>query len=232
MFKNNLIWLIVSRALVLVLLIGCREKGTENVDWPKYLGDYEMSHYSTVSQINKDNVNQLEIAWQYNTRDTGDFQCNPIIVKSILYGISGAGSVFALNAKTGQENWKFIPSETKRFLKVRGVSYWENKNESRILCTYDEWLYALDAKTGKPIPSFGDNGRVTLRSGLGPNAEGRYLMSRTPGTVFEDLIVMPTVMMEGSGSAPGFIQAFNVISGKLEWVFHTIPLPGEFGFDT
>ena len=232
MFKNNLIGFIGSGAFVLFLLIGCKEKGADNVDWPKYLGNYEMSHYSKVSQINKENVNQLEISWQYHTLDTGDFQCNPIIVKGILYGISGAGSVFALNAKTGQENWKFIPSETKRFLKVRGVSYWENENESRILCTYDEWLYALDAKTGKPIPSFGDSGRVTLRSGLGPTAEGKYLMSRTPGTVFEDLIVMPTVMMEEPGSAPGFIQAFNVISGKLEWVFHTIPLPGEFGFDT
>ncbi len=197
-----------------------------------YLGDAEMSHYSTLTQITKNNVDQLEVAWRYNTADSGDFQCNPIIINGVLYGLSAASNVFALNATTGQEIWKFIPSETKHFLKNRGVSYWQNENESRILCSYDEWLYALDANTGKPISSFGENGRVTLRSGLGENAEGRYLMSRTPGTVFEDLIIMPTVMMEGTGSAPGFLQAFNVISGELEWVFYTIPLPGEFGFDT
>ena len=123
MFKNNLSWFAVSIAVVFVLLIGCSEKDTDNVDWPKYLGDSEMSHYSTLSQINKDNVDQLEIAWQYNTLDTGDFQCNPIIVNSILYGISGAGSVFSLNAKTGQENWKFIPGETKQFLKVIALKF-------------------------------------------------------------------------------------------------------------
>ncbi len=210
----------------------CKNNEPTDVNWPRYLGDSEMSHFSTISQITKKNIDELEVAWKYNTSDSGDFQCNPLIIDGILYGISAASNVFALNAVSGEEIWRFTPSKTKYYLKNRGVSFWENREEKRVFCSYDEWLYALDANTGEPIQSFGINGRVTLRSGLGSNADGKYLMSRTPGTVFENLIIMPTVMMEGPGAAPGFLQAFNVRTGELEWVFNTIPLPGEYGFDT
>jgi len=203
-------------------------------DWPEYLGGSDKNHYSSLDQINKSNVGRLELAWQYNTLDSGNFQCNPIIIKGVLYGISAAGKVFALNGATGEEKWHFSPDTAKRFLTNRGVTYWEDGEDQRIMCTYDQWLYALDAKTGKPVKSFGIDGRVSLKSGLGkPEAlEKKYLMSRTPGTIFKDLLIMPTVMMEAAGSAPGFIQAFNVRTGKIAWIFHTIPLPGEFGYDT
>lgn len=203
-------------------------------DWPAYLGGSEMSHYSSLVQINRSNVNKLEVAWKYNTLDSGVFQCNPIIIKGVLYGISAAGKVFALNGATGEEKWQFNPDTIKRFLVNRGVTYWEDGEDKRILFSYDQWLYALDARTGIPLKQFGNNGRVSLKSGLGkPEAlEKKYLMSRTPGTIYKDLLIMPTVMMESAGAAPGFIQAFNVRTGKIAWVFHTIPLPGEFGFDT
>lgn len=230
--KINVLSPMVFLAAVLILSIGCSDTERDKSDWPKYLGDAEMSHYSTLSQITKENVDQLEVAWQYNTADSGDFQCNPIIIDGVLYGTSAASNAFALDARTGEELWRFTPSESKYYLKSRGVSYWEKGEEKRIFCTYDEWLYALDATNGTKVPSFGEGGRISLKTGLGPNAEGKYLMSRTPGTIFEDLIIMPTVMIEGTGSAPGFLQAFNIKTGELEWVFHTIPLPGEFGFDT
>ena len=203
-------------------------------DWPAYLGGSEMNHYSSLDQINRSNVNKLEVAWQYNTLDSGIFQCNPIIIKGVLYGISAAGNAFALNGATGEEKWRFNPDTIKRFLVNRGVTYWEDGEDKRILFSYDQWLYALDARTGIPVKQFGNNGRVSLKSGLGkPEAlEKKYLMSRTPGTIYKDLLIMPTVMMESAGAAPGFIQAFNVRTGKIAWVFHTIPLPGEFGYDT
>lgn len=232
MLKINLVWQYISLSCVLILSISCNEKERNNIDWPMYLGDAEMSHYSTSSQINKDNVNQLEVAWKYNTLDSGDFQCNPLIIGGILYGISAASNVFALNASTGEEIWKFEPSEKKHYLKNRGVSYWEDGQDKRILFSYDEWIYSLHARTGKPDTTFGEDGRTTLRTGLGESSEGKYLMSRTPGTIVEDLLIMPTVMMERAGSAPGFLQAFNVRTGALEWVFHTIPMPGEYGYDT
>lgn len=226
----------ILQMLVGVVLLGafaCTGNLNKN-DWPEYLGGGDKNHYSSLDQITKENVDQLEIAWEYHTLDSGDFQCNPIIIDAVLYGISAASNVFALNAETGKEIWRFTPSETRHFLKNRGVTYWEDKDDKRILCSYDEWLYALDAKTGKPIEEFGDKGRVSLKAGLGQKEAiaNKYLMSRTPGTIFEDLIIMPTVMMESAGAAPGFIQAFNVRTGKVEWIFHTIPLPGEFGADT
>jgi quinoprotein glucose dehydrogenase len=227
--------LLFQLSLVFVLgIFACTDQVSNKEDWPEYLGGSDKNHYSYLDQIDKSNVSKLELAWQYNTLDSGNFQCNPIIIKGVLYGISAAGNVFALNAETGEEQWRFSPDTVKRFLTNRGVTFWEDGDDKRIMCTYDQWLYALDAKTGKPIKSFGADGRISLKSGLGkPEAlENKYLMSRTPGTIFEDLLIMPTVMMEGTGSAPGFIQAFNVRTGKIAWIFHTIPLPGEFGFDT
>ena len=115
---------------------------------------------------------------------------------------------------------------------MRGVSYWQDGDDKRILFTRDSWLHAVTADSGKPIMTFGDSGRVSLKSGLGQSAEKKYVNSRTPGAVFEDLIIMPLSLSEGSDAAPGYIQAFNVRTGKLAWVFKTVPAPGEFGYDT
>lgn len=231
--KKQLLFLCASLMLVFGIF-AFTDQVDNKEDWPEYLGGSDKNHYSSLDQINKSNVSRLEVAWQYKTLDSGLFQCNPIIIKGVLYGISAAGNVFALNAENGNEKWRFSPDTTKRFLTNRGVTYWENGDDKRIMFTYDQWLYSLDAKTGKSVKGFGIDGRVSLKSGLGkPEAlEKKYLMSRTPGTIFKDLLIMPTVMMESAGAAPGFIQAFDVRTGKVAWVFHTIPLPGEFGYDT
>src|SRR5690606_16146187 len=220
--------------VLFVVAVGSCTDPVQNVDWAEYLGGPDRNHYTTLDQIDASNVNRLQIAWQYNTGDSGDFQCNPIVIDGVLYGISAASNVFAVNAETGEQLWRFVPDETRRFLKNRGVTYWEDGEDRRILCSYDEWLYALDGETGVPVSDFGQDGRVSLKTGLGQEEaiKDKYLMSRTPGAIFEDLIIMPTVMMEGTGSAPGFIQAFNVRTGELAWVFYTIPFEGQLGFDT
>ncbi len=212
-------------------IFSCTNKKNSK-DWPEYLGGPEKSHYSELKQITRDNVGELQKAWVYNSGDSGVWQCNPIIIEGVLYGLTAASEAFALDAATGKEKWRFAPSEKKNYLKNRGVAYWEENGDRRILFSYDEWLYALNADTGRPVPGFGTEGRISLRSGLGEGAKDKYLMSRTPGTIFEDLIIMPTVMMEDVGAAPGFIQAFNVKTGELAWIFYTIPRKGEFGYDT
>ncbi|MEX0648070.1 MAG: c-type cytochrome, partial [Balneolaceae bacterium] len=114
----------------------------------------------------------------------------------------------------------------------RGVVYWESGDDQRIIYTNGEWLHAINANTGEPVSSFGENGRTSLKSGLGETAADKYIGSTSPGTVFEDIIVMPIRVSEGLDGALGHIQAFNIRTGELEWVFRTIPRPGEYGYDT
>ncbi|WP_345231881.1 PQQ-binding-like beta-propeller repeat protein [Olivibacter ginsenosidimutans] len=177
-------------------------------------------------------MKNLHVAWEYHSGDSGQVQCNPIMVDTVLYGITASNYVFALNAVTGKELWKNKSSEGFSGNVNRGVVYWEDGNDKRIIFAYGEWLTALDARTGKVIHTFGHNGRVSLKLGLGKAAEGKYVGSTTPGTVFEDIMIMPIRVGEGEGAAPGYIQAFHIKTGKLAWVFHTIPQPGEPGYET
>ena len=200
-------------------------------EWREYLGGPDRNHYSSLKQIDSSNVNQLKIAWEYHTGDSGQVQCNPIIVDGRLFAVTANAEPFALDAPTGKEIWR-IRNASKNNVIMRGLSYWEDADDKRILYTRDSWLHAANAVSGEPILSFGDSGRVSLKSGLGPTAENKYVVSRTPGTVYEDLIIMPLALSEGSDAAPGHIQAFDIRTGKLEWVFKTIPAPGEYGYDT
>ena len=205
---------------------------TGNVDWSEYLGGADRNHYSELTQINPENVAKLKIAWTYATPDSGQMQVNPLIVDGVLYGVTPSVQVFALDAATGKELW-FFGEKLKSWASTsRGVAYWSDGVDKRILHTIGPHLYALDAKTGKPIPSFGDNGRIDLHEGLPEIAKNKFIISNTPGTIFEDLIVMPVRLSEGADAAPGDIRAFNVKTGKLAWTFHTIPYPGEAGYET
>src|SRR5690606_21948191 len=147
---------------------------------------------------------------------TGQIQANPIIVDGVLYSMTATAEPFALNASTGEEIWR-IPGDTAdQFNTSRGLTYWKNDNDKRILYTTGEWLYAVEAHTGKSISRFGDKGRVSLKSGLGETAKDKMVISNTPGTIYEDLIIMPLRVSEGHDAALGHIQAFNVITGTLE----------------
>ncbi len=201
-------------------------------DWSEYLGGPGRNHYSTLKQVDTTNVSQLVKAWQYQTFDSGQIQCNPIIINGVLYGMTATTQPFAIDAGTGKELWRKKNEGAEKLSSSRGLSYWEKDNDKRILYTNGEWLYAIEAASGKPILSFGIDGRTSLKAGLGTSAKNKMVISNTPGTVYGDLIVMPLRVSEGSDAAFGHIQAFNIVTGKLAWVFHTIPLPGEYGYST
>ena len=203
-----------------------------NGDWGDYLGGADRNHYSELTQINPSNVNQLKVAWTYSTADSGQMQVNPLVIDGVLYGVTPTVQAFALDAATGQQLWIFGDKLNAWHSTSRGVAFWTDGQEKRILHTIGSFLYCLDAKTGQPISSFGEKGRIDLHDGLPEIAKDKFIISNTPGTVFEDLIVMPVRVSEGVDAAPGDIRAFNVKTGKLAWTFHTIPYPNEAGYET
>jgi quinoprotein glucose dehydrogenase len=228
--------LLLGALAVLILsfafLIDKKILSNGNVNWDEYLGGADRNHYSELTQINPSNVQNLKIAWTYDTPDSGQMQVNPLIVDGVLYGVTPSVQAFALDAATGKQRWIFGDPLKAWHSTSRGVSYWTDGSDKRILYTIGAFLYALDANTGKMIPSFGDNGRVDLHTGLPEIAQKKFIISNTPGTIFEDLIIMPVRLSEGADAAPGDIRAFNVKTGKLAWTFHTIPYPGEKGYET
>jgi quinoprotein glucose dehydrogenase len=204
-----------------------------DVEWPVNGGPYNI-RYTTLSQISPANVARLQVAWSYDARDAfkgSEMQSNPIIVGGLLYATTPKMRVVALNAETGREVWSFNPSEpsdAQRRYRHRGVTVYQD----RLLFTYRNFLYALDRLTGKPIQSFGDNGRVDLRFGLDRPPESVTISASSPGVIFEDMIIMPSTVPETLPGSPGHIRAFDVHTGKQRWIFHTIPHPGEFGYET
>jgi quinoprotein glucose dehydrogenase len=232
--SSRLVTLAVSGALV----AGC---SLPDRDWASHGGDPGHTQYSPLAQIDASNVSRLQVAWTYHTGDAREnrsqIQCNPIVVHGVLYATSPGLKVFALDAATGQQRWIFDPfasGATASSLGVnRGVVYWEDGDDQRILFTAGQLLYALDARTGTPIQTFGDHGTASLTAGLGRDTSADFVLSNTPGAIYKDLLILGTRVSEGPGpAAPGHIRAFDVRTGKVRWVFHTIPWPGEFGSDT
>lgn len=227
--------------LWMVLLLQNCQKEPKFVNWAWYLGDAATTHYSSLRQINPENVHQLEIAWTYQSGDAdtsgrSQIQCNPLIIDGVLYGSSPKLKCFALNAATGEEIWKFDPFEGNYQMfgmgVNRGLAYWESQDDQRILYGAGAFLYALDAKTGQPIPSFGNQGKVDLHDGLGREVSNYFIAANTPGVVYKDLLIMGMRVSEATGAAPGHIRAYNIRTGEIAWTFHTIPAPHEFGYDT
>ena len=203
--------------------------------WSDYGGAADSAQYSALSQINRSNVAKLERVWSYPTGDENRYAFNPLVVDGWIYVLARNNSIVALDAATGKELWVHSPEPSTRVITHRGINYWESKDRSdrRLLFSSNHFLRAIDARTGKPIPTFGTDGRVNLKEGLDRDpADIRLVQSTTPGRVFEDLLIIGSATNQGYGSAPGDIRAFNVRTGKLAWTFHTIPRPGEFGYDT
>ncbi|HEY2855885.1 MAG TPA: PQQ-binding-like beta-propeller repeat protein [Gemmatimonadaceae bacterium] len=206
----------------------------QRADWPVYGGSDDHTHYTTLAQITPANVRQLAVAWTYETHDEfagSEMQTNPVVVGGVLYGTSPKLRVFALDAATGKELWSFDPNNGKppsSRIRHRGVVV----TGDRVIFNYRNRLYALDRRTGRPIPSFGDSGWVDLRAGLGRPVEGLSVSASTPGIVFENLLIMGSTVPEALPSAPGDIRAYDIRTGKLTWSFHTIPHPGEPGYET
>lgn len=210
-------------------------------NWSHYLGDKGSSQYSHLTQISQENVNQLETAWTYtlegaDPQGRSQIQCNPLVINGVLYGSSAQLHFFALDASTGKEIWRFDPFKGEKSVGGlgvnRGLMFWESGEDKRILCTAGAFLYALNAGNGELISTFGEGGKVSLHEGLGAEAQDLVVLSNTPGVIYRDFLIMGMRVSEGLPAAPGHIRAFNVRTGTLEWIFHTIPKPGEFGYDT
>ena len=198
--------------------------------WTGYGNGPDNSRYFASQQINKSNVNQLQVAWTYPFGETGS---NPIVARGVIYGRGRNGSIVAVDAKTGKELWV---REKMNGMISRGMKYWESRDgrDQRLIFPMNSLLQQLDAKTGKSIMSFGTNGVVDLRVGIDgrdPATIGN-IQSQTPGEVFENLVILGSAPGEGYMSPPGDIRAYDVLTGKLVWTFHTVPRPGEFGYDT
>jgi quinoprotein glucose dehydrogenase len=200
-------------------------------DWPIYGGTPENDHYSDLAQINRSNVKQLTVAWSFDTQEEGGLQTSPLEVEGVLYGLTPSQKVFAVDATTGKPFWKF-DSGVKGTQPDRGLSYWSDGKDKRILVGVMNYLYALNAATGAPIPTFGKNGRIDLREDLGRDPAKQSIYLTSPGVVYKDLIIVGGREPETLPAPPGDIRAYDVRSGKLRWSFHTIPHPGEFGYET
>ncbi len=231
-----------AAAFVLPALIatGC-QRALPDHDWAAHGADPGHTQSSPLDQITTANVQRLQVAWTYRTGDAraerSEIQCNPIVVHGVLYATSPQLKVFALDAGTGQKRWVFDPFRTGSAANAlgvnRGVVFWENGADQRVFMAAGQRLYALDARTGVPIATFGEEGSVSLKEGLGRDGAGLYVLSNTPGAIFKDLLILGTRVSEGPGvSSPGHIRAFDVRTGRMRWIFHTIPWPGEFGYDT
>ena len=219
-----------------IVIFSCYSRKDTNQSWETYLGDPGSNQYSSLSQINKNNVDQLEVAWVYQTggnlNKQSQIQCNPIIVDDILYATSPTIKLIALHAGTGELLWEFDPALDFSPHVNRGVTYWESGNDKRILFTAGSLLFAIDAITGKPVVSFGTEGVTSLKAGLGARAADLFVISTTPGVIYKNLYIIGTRVSENADAAPGYIRAFNARTGAVEWVFNTIPKPGEYGYDT
>jgi len=203
-------------------------------DWPIYGGTTDNNHYSPLKEINRKNVRELRVAWSFDTGEEGGLQTSPIEVEGVLYGITPTQKIFALDAATGKLLWKF-DSGIKGTQPDRGLAYWSDglpNGDRRILVGVMNFVYALDAATGKPISSFAHDGRIDLREDLGRDPAQQSIFMTSPAVIYKDLVIVGAREPETLPAPPGDIRAYDVRSGKLRWSFHTIPHPGEFGYDT
>ena len=222
---------LIPALLALASTLACGKP--PDVDWPMNGGPGNI-RYTTLSEITPENVSRLQVAWTYDAHDSFDgseMQSNPIVVDGVLYATTPTLKVIALDAATGREIWKFDPSggaTSRTRFRHRGVTV----TKDRVFVTYRNFLFALDRKTGQPIASFGAGGKVDLREGFDRPLDRVSISASTPGVVFEDLYIMGSTVPETLPGTPGDIRAFDVNTGKIRWTFHTIPRPGEFGYDT
>ena len=229
-----------------VLAFSCRQPETGFHDWRVAGGNATGNKYSDLHQIDTGNVNRLKVAWTFHTGDMdtaahSQIQCNPIIIGGVLYATSPMLKLEAVDAATGKLKWAFSPYDTitedkKGHFNLnnnRGVAYWtDGKDDERIFYTAGPYLHAINARTGQLIAGFGDHGRVDLHEGLGEVAKNLFVTATSAPSIYKDLLITGTRVSEAMDAAPGHIRAFDVRTGKLRWIFHTIPQPGEPGYET
>jgi quinoprotein glucose dehydrogenase len=232
---------------VVGLFISCNGKKTYN-DWTVYGGSKERIQYSALDQIDTNNVKNIQVAWVYHTKDadsSSQIEANSVIVDDVLYGISPQLKLFAVDAATGKEKWVFDPAKNMNnnneaqvdyeINACRGVAVYKGIHHAHLIFyTVGSFLYSISSIDGKPVTSFGNNGKVDLHEGFDVKRDVKDLRitSTTPGVIYNDLLIMGSLLDEEEEAAPGDIRAYNVHTGKIQWTFHTIPHPGEEGYET
>jgi quinoprotein glucose dehydrogenase len=231
--------------IALLFLTACSNHSSSYKNWNIYGGSKENIRYSSLTEIDTNTVVELEKAWEYKTGDTDKYtqiQVNPIVVDNILYGVSPKLKLFAVNAATGQSKWTFDPYQiTEQGIKgvgyfamnvCRGVTYYSDKESKRLFYAAGSNLFCIDATNGKPITSFGNNGKLDLHNDLDRDVVELYIAMTSPGIIYKDAIIIGSRVNENANAAPGYIRAYDVHTGKLKWKFHTIPTPSEEGYDS
>ncbi|MFY8012648.1 MAG: PQQ-binding-like beta-propeller repeat protein [Saprospiraceae bacterium] len=236
--------------LMVILQSACKnENSTDYTAWKYYNGTPGALKYSSLKEIDTLNISSLQPIWTYQTGDAdtaarSQIQTNPIVINGVLYGISPQLKLFALKAENGKEIWVFDPTKEWKngpadrasfhnMINARGLCYWtDNKGEERLFYTVGSFTIAIDAKTGKPMTSFGEGGAIDLHENLGREVSDLIVVNTSPGVIYNDLLILGTRVDENSPAAPGHIRAYDVRTGKMKWIFHTIPQPGEHGYDT
>ena len=233
--------------IFLIASVSCNffTSGEKYGDWKVYGGNKENNHYSSLAQIDTSNVTHLKVAWEYHTGDAEmmtQIQVNPIVINGTLYGVSPKVKLLALDAATGKQKWIFNPFSDTATTKgkgyfimnvCRGVTYYsDGDKDQRVFYCASSKLFCVDAGTGKAITSFGDHGKIDLHNDLDMDVSNLYVASTSPGIIYKDMIIMGTRVAEDMPAAPGHIRAYDVHSGKLRWIFHTVPHPGEAGYES
>ena len=231
--------------VVLILYSSCKAD-KEYTTWQQYKGSNENIQYSSLTQVDTSNVKSLRVAWEYHSGDAdtvhhSQIQCNPIVINGVLYGTSPQMKLFAIDAISGKEKWKFNPFDSLGKNKgmfftlnnSRGVTYWSDGNDdNRIYYTAGSDLYAINASNGQVITGFGDSGKIDLHAGLDRDVADLFITATSPPIIYKDALIIGSRVDEGHAAAPGHIRAFDVRTGKRKWIFHTIPHPGEAGYET
>ncbi len=235
-FNSNvtrILWVIIGS-----ILLGSSLKNPINDDWVAYNGGDDCNHFSSLAQIDINNVSQLKWAWTYASggadtlKNTTQIQCNPLIIKGVMYGVSAGSQAFALDAATGRELWKTNLKDNTFNMTSRGVTCWTDGKEARIFFAFGAFLYALNAETGQPILTFGNNGKINLIDGIKRPGADEYVISNTPAVVFKNTLIVGTRVSESATALLGDIRAYDVQTGRIIWTFHTIPRPTEYGYKT
>ncbi len=222
--KHRKFWLALSLAILATPV------WAQGVDWALYGGEGGR-RFSGLAQIARANVGKLEQAWRFDMPEAGDPQTHPLAIGGVVYAYTPTLDTIALDGATGRLLWRFH-SGVRAGGPQRGLAMWRHGRERRLFANAGSFLYALDPATGKPLTDFGDRGRIDLRDGLDRDPGKISVALTAPGVIWRDMIVMGFRTAESAPAAPGDIRAFDVHTGKPRWVFHTIPHPGQPGYET
>lgn len=255
--SGRLTWLLVLSALC--ASAAAAQTGAADGQWRSYGGDQGHTKYTPLDQIDRDNVHELRVAWTWTSLDeelkernevirelpsfrTYAYEVTPLMVDGVLYTTTSLGQIAAIDPATGETLWSHDPvlylegRPAVHGFMTRGLAYWTDGEEERLLYAAGRvYLMSIDARTGRPDPEFGRGGRVDLKQGLGRTIDARLYTVSSPPVVVGDVVVVGAAMTEGTGyreAPPGHVRGFDVRTGEMKWIFHTIPQEGELGVDT